>query len=150
MSWYCCFSRKSVSSVDGPILQTAPFSGANMWVVLTSWVSMDGSLSISFGSKFQLHVDLLRHTHRHRGLLCWSHTVANIWRMRLRMQFSTNSQSSQSDRQTFVGVRKHSRSFVCSFEYYATLKLWRIYGEWAYECNYPPIRNDRKVIARHS
>ena len=27
---------------------------------------------------------------------------------------------------------------------------WRIYGEWAYECNSPPIRNDRKVIARHS
>jgi hypothetical protein len=23
-------------------------------------------------------------------------------------------------------------------------------GEWAYECNSPPIRNDRKVIARHS
>ena len=27
---------------------------------------------------------------------------------------------------------------------------WRIYGEWAYECNSPPIRNDLKVIARHS
>ena len=23
-------------------------------------------------------------------------------------------------------------------------------GEWAYECNWPTIRNDRKVIARHS
>ena len=25
--------------------------------------------------------------------------------------------------------------------------IWRIYGEWAYECNSPPISNDRKVIA---
>ena len=25
-----------------------------------------------------------------------------------------------------------------------------MYGEWAYECNSPSIRNDRKVIARHS
>ena len=33
---------------------------------------------------------------------------------------------------------------------YAGLTLWRIYGEWAYECNSPPIRNDCKVIARHS
>ena len=32
----------------------------------------------------------------------------------------------------------------------ATLTQWRISGEWAYECNSPPIRNDRKVIARHS
>ena len=32
----------------------------------------------------------------------------------------------------------------------ATLTQWRIYGEWAYECNSPPIRNDHKVIARHS
>ena len=32
----------------------------------------------------------------------------------------------------------------------ATLTQWRIYGEWAYICNSPPIRNDHKVIARHS
>ena len=50
-------------------------------------------------------------------MLCWSHTVANIWRMGLRMQFAINSQCSQSDRQTFLGVRKHSRSFVWCCEY---------------------------------
>ena len=33
---------------------------------------------------------------------------------------------SQNDRQIFVGVRKHSRSFVWRCEYYATLTLWRI------------------------
>ena len=37
-----------------------------------------------------------------------------------------------------------------TFRCYAGLTLWRIYGEWAYECNSPSIRNDRKVIARHS
>ena len=26
----------------------------------------------------------------------------------------------------------------------AGLTLWRIYGEWAYECSSPCIRNDRK------
>ena len=26
----------------------------------------------------------------------------------------------------------------------AALTLWRIYGEWAYECSSPWIRNDRK------
>ena len=36
------------------------------------------------------------------------------------------SQWSQNDRQIFVGVRKHSRSFVWRCEYYATLTLWRI------------------------
>ena len=36
------------------------------------------------------------------------------------------SQLSQNDRQIFVGVRKHSRSFVWRCEYYATLTLWRI------------------------
>ena len=59
----------------------------------------------------------------------YSRPVANIWRMGLRMQFATNSQCSQSDRQTFVviaGVRKHSRSLVWSCEYYATLTLFRI------------------------
>ena len=48
--------------------------------------------------------------------------VANIWRMGLRMQFATNC----NDRQIFVGVCKHSRSFVWRCEYYATLTLWRI------------------------
>ena len=32
----------------------------------------------------------------------------------------------------------------------ASLTPWQIYGEWVYECNSPPIRNDHKVIARHS
>ena len=32
----------------------------------------------------------------------------------------------------------------------AGLTLWGIYGEWAYECNSTSIRNDRKLIARHS
>ena len=36
------------------------------------------------------------------------------------------SQRSQNDRQIFVGVGKHSRSFVWRCEYYATLTLWRI------------------------
>ena len=36
------------------------------------------------------------------------------------------SQWSQNDRHIFVGVRKHSRSFVWRCEYYATLTLWRI------------------------
>ena len=36
--------------------------------------------------------------------------VANIRRMGLRMQFATN----RNDRQTFVGVRKHSRSFTAN------------------------------------
>ena len=36
------------------------------------------------------------------------------------------SQCSQNDRQIFVGVRKHSRSFVWRCEYYATLTLWRV------------------------
>ena len=48
--------------------------------------------------------------------------AANIWRMGLRMQFATK----RNDRQIFVGVRKHSRSFVWRCEYYATLTLWRI------------------------
>ena len=52
-----------------------------------------------------------------------------------------------NDRQTFVGVRKHSRSFVWCFEYYAGLTSGEC-GEWAHECNSPSIRNDRKVIAR--
>ena len=51
-----------------------------------------------------------------------------------------------NDRQTFVAVRKHSRSFLWCFECYAGLTS----GEWAYECTSPSIRNDRKVIARHS
>ena len=55
-----------------------------------------------------------------------------------------------NDRQTFVAVRKHSRSFLWCFECYAWSHQWRMYGEWAYECNSPSIRNDRKVIARHS
>ena len=55
-----------------------------------------------------------------------------------------------NDRQTFVAVRKHSRSFLWCFECYAGLThQWRMYGEWAYECNSPSIRNDRKLIARH-
>ena len=54
-----------------------------------------------------------------------------------------------NDRQTFVSVRKHSRSFLWCFECYAGLTMqWRMYGEWAYECHSPSIRNDRKVIAR--
>ena len=32
----------------------------------------------------------------------------------------------QNDRHIFVGVRKHSRSFVWRCKYYATLTLWRI------------------------
>ena len=48
-----------------------------------------------------------------------------------------------NDRQTFVAVRKHSRSFLWCFECYPGL----ISGEWAYEFNSPSIRNDRKVIA---
>ena len=41
-----------------------------------------------------------------------------IWsQMVLRMQFATNSQWSQGDRQTFIGVRKHSRSFTVCHEY---------------------------------
>ena len=32
----------------------------------------------------------------------------------------------------------------------AGLTQWRLYGEWAYECNSPPIRNDRKGITGHS
>ena len=51
-----------------------------------------------------------------------------------------------NDRQTFVSVRKHSRSFLWCFECYAGLTS----GECmeAYECHSPSIRNDRKVIAR--
>ena len=52
--------------------------------------------------------------------------VANIWRMGLRMQFATNRNDRKNDRQIFVGVRNHSRSFVWYCEYYATLTLWRI------------------------
>ena len=45
-------------------------------------------------------------------------TPRRIWlRMGLRMQFATNSQWSQGVRQTFVGVRKHSRSFTGCYEY---------------------------------
>ena len=43
--------------------------------------------------------------------------VANVWRIGLRKQFAINSQWSQSDRQTFVDVRKHSRSFMWCCEY---------------------------------
>ena len=47
-----------------------------------------------------------------------------------------------NDRQTFVAVRKHSRSFLWCFECYAGLThQWRMYGEWAYECNSPMIAN---------
>ena len=31
-----------------------------------------------------------------------------------------------------------------------TEQIIGLYGEWAYECNSPPIRNDHKVITRHS
>ena len=58
-----------------------------------------------------------------------------------------------NDRQTFVAVRKHSRSF-CGVSNVMLVSpvanVWRMYGEWAYECNSPSIRNDRKVIPRHS
>ena len=37
--------------------------------------------------------------------------VANIRRMGLRMQFATNRNDRKMIRRTFVGVRKHSRSF---------------------------------------
>ena len=40
-----------------------------------------------------------------------SHSGEYIWRICLRMQFATNSQWSQSDRQTFVGVRKARRTY---------------------------------------
>ena len=40
--------------------------------------------------------------------------VANIRRMGLRMQFATNRNDRKNDRQTFVGVRKHSRSFTAN------------------------------------
>ena len=39
---------------------------------------------------------------------------------------------------------------------YASLTLWRIYGEWTYECNSPSIRNARKgrqtfvAVRKHS
>ena len=49
---------------------------------------------------------------------CWSYTVAKKWRMDLRMEFAMI----QCDRQTFVGVRKHSRSFMLCCQYYAGLK----------------------------
>ena len=31
----------------------------------------------------------------------------------------------------------------------ASITQWRIHGEWAYEYNSPPIRNDSEVIVRH-
>ena len=55
-----------------------------------------------------------------------------------------------NDRQTSVAVRKHSRSFFVVFRMLCWSHQWRMYGEWAYECNSPSIRNDRKVIARYS
>ena len=73
--------------------QTRPQSGR--------WVSWQNEIFIFFGF----------------SSWCFSHTVANTWRMGLRMQFATNSQWSQSDRQTFVGVRKHSRSFMGCCKY---------------------------------
>ena len=63
------------------------------------------------------HRHQIEGTHGFSFLLCWSHTVANIWRMGLWMQFATNSQWSQIDRQTFVGGRKHSRSFMWCCKY---------------------------------
>ena len=53
-----------------------------------------------------------------------------------------------NDRQTFVSVRKHSRSFLWCFECYAGLTSGECMLKWAYECHSPSIRNDRKVIAR--
>ena len=51
-----------------------------------------------------------------------------------------------NDRQTFVAVRKHSRSLLWCFECYAGLTS----GEWMANGLTNAIRNDRKVIARHS
>ena len=54
-----------------------------------------------------------------------------------------------NDRQTFVAVRKHSRSFLWWFECYAGLTSGECMANgMAYECHSPSIRNDRKVIAR--
>ena len=56
-----------------------------------------------------------------------------------------------NDRQTFVAVRKHSLLVVfvvVVFRMLPVANVWRMYGEWAYECHSPSIRNDRKVIAR--
>ena len=56
-----------------------------------------------------------------------------------------------NDRQTFVAVRKHSRSFCGVSNVMLVSSVANVgYSEWAYECNSPSIRNDRKVIARHS
>ena len=57
-----------------------------------------------------------------------------------------------NDRQIYVAVRKHSRSFVSRCEYYATLTLWRI----SYECKtfifaaYSPemIRLSRRITEK--
>ena len=51
-----------------------------------------------------------------------------------------------NDRQTFVAVRKHSRSFLWCFECYAGLTS----GECMANGLTNAIRNDRKVIARDS
>ena len=51
-----------------------------------------------------------------------------------------------NDRQTFVAVRKHSRSFLWCFECYAGLTS----GECMANGLTNAIRHDRKVFARHS
>ena len=50
-------------------------------------------------------------------LLCCSHTVANGLTNAVRHEFVMIA----NDRQTFVAVRKHSRSFLWCFECYAGL-----------------------------
>ena len=56
-----------------------------------------------------------------------------------------------NDRQTFVAVRKHSRSFLWYFECYAGLTSGEcMVNGLTNAINSPSIRNDRKVIARHA
>ena len=65
-----------------------------------------------------------------------------------------------NDRQTFVAVRKHSRSFLWCFECYAGLtsgecmaNVWRMGLRMPFAINSQSSqsdRQDRKVIARHS
>ena len=75
--------------------------------------------------------------------------ITNSWRTAFVSPFAKYSPQCE----TSIILFSHCGEYPCEWKqiiFAANSPEWRIYGEWAYECNSPPIRNDRKVIAIHS
>ena len=71
--------------------------------------------------------------------------VANVWRMGLGMQFAINS---QSDRQTFVDVRKHS-PYIRSCGVVNIRNRFLKFARKAYSYCFRKHRNIFLLMARH-